>query len=44
VNISGDSIDDHNKNPKPFIWTAKAPDILERVTRTQAPVYNRRSA
>ena len=23
----------HNKNPKPFIWTAKAADILEKVIR-----------
>lgn len=23
----------HNQNPKPFIWTAKASDILEKVTR-----------
>jgi hypothetical protein len=25
-------IDTHNKNPKPFLWTAKATDILEKVT------------
>ena len=23
----------HNKNPKPFIWTAKAADILQKVFR-----------
>ncbi len=23
----------HNKNPKPFIWTAKAGDILQKVIR-----------
>jgi len=23
----------HNKNPKPFIWTAKAQDILAKVIR-----------
>ncbi|MGH8504321.1 MAG: IS630 family transposase, partial [Gammaproteobacteria bacterium] len=23
----------HNKNPKPFIWTAKAKDILQKVIR-----------
>ena len=23
----------HNKNPKPFIWTAKATDILQKVIR-----------
>jgi transposase len=32
----GNYIDGHNKNPKPFIWTAKANDILEKVTRAQA--------
>ena len=26
----------HNKNPKPFIWTAKATDILAKVTRARA--------
>jgi transposase len=28
----GEFIDGHNKNPKPFILTAKATDILEKVT------------
>jgi transposase len=28
-----DYIAEHNKNPKPFIWTAKANDILEKVVR-----------
>ena len=28
-------IQNHNKHPKPFIWTAKASDILEKVTRAQ---------
>jgi len=26
----------HNENPKPFIWTAKASDILEKVKRARA--------
>jgi transposase len=25
----------HNQNPKPFIWTAKASDILQKVTRAR---------
>jgi hypothetical protein len=29
----GDYIDKHNRHPKPFIWTAKASDILEKVKR-----------
>ena len=32
----GDYIDSHNQSPKPFIWTAKANDILEKVTRAIA--------
>ena len=32
----GEYIDNHNQNPKPFIWTAKATDILEKVTRARA--------
>jgi len=35
----GDYIDRHNDNPKPFIWTAKASDILEKVTRARAALY-----
>jgi transposase len=40
----GNYIDIHNQNPKPFIWTAKATDILEKVTRAKAALNNRRSA
>jgi len=40
----GEYIDDHNQNPKPFIWTAKASDILEKVTRARTAVNKRRSA
>jgi transposase len=29
-------IQHHNKNPKPFIWTASAVDILAKVTRAKA--------
>jgi transposase len=32
----GEYIDGHNQNPKPIIWTAKAADILEKVTRARA--------
>jgi hypothetical protein len=37
----GQYIDKHNANPKPFIWTAKANDILEKVSRAQAALTNR---
>ena len=32
----GEYIDRHNENPKPFIWTARANDIVEKVTRARA--------
>ena len=32
----GEYIDKHNDNPKPFVWTAKASDILEKVKRARA--------
>ena len=44
INAIGNYIDHHNKNPKPFIWTAKANDILEKVTRAQTTLNKRRSA
>jgi hypothetical protein len=39
-----DYIDHHNDKPKPFIWTAKAADILEKVKRARASLNNRQSA
>src|SRR5215469_9636923 len=33
-------IDKHNENPKPFIWTAKATDILEKVKRARKALNN----
>jgi transposase len=44
ITAIGDYIDGHNKSPKPFIWTAKANDILEKVTRAQTALNKRRSA
>jgi transposase len=35
ITAIGDYIDRHNENPKPFIWTAKASDILEKVKRAR---------
>jgi transposase len=31
----GDYIDKHNDKPRPFVWTAKAADILEKVKRAR---------
>lgn len=36
----GDYIDRHNQNPKPFIWTAKASGILEKVKRARRSLNN----
>jgi transposase len=35
-NAINEYIEGHNENPKPFIWTAKATDILEKVKRARA--------
>ena len=37
-------VDNHNERPKPFIWTAKAKDILAKVMRARASVVNSHSA
>jgi transposase len=37
-------IDRHNLSPKPFIWTASANDILQKVTRARKALHNTRSA
>src|ERR1019366_5726590 len=42
--VIGEYIDKHNQNPKPFIWTAKASDILEKVKRARRTLDNRYSA
>ena len=44
IKAIGEYIDHHNDNPKPFIWTAKAADILEKVKRARAVLHNRQSA
>lgn len=36
-------VDNHNEEPKPFIWTAKAQDILAKVMRARTALNNRRS-
>lgn len=40
----GTYIDHHNHNPKPFIWTARAADILEKVKRARRTLNKRQSA
>jgi hypothetical protein len=37
ITAIGDYIDHHNENPKPFIWTAKASDTLEKSPCTRRP-------
>lgn len=36
-------VDKHNHQPRPFIWTAKASDILEKVRRARATLDNAQS-
>jgi transposase len=36
----GEYIDRHNDKPKPFVWTAKACDILEKVKRARKALNN----
>ena len=36
-----DYIAKHNDKPKPFVWTAKASDILEKVKRARAALDKR---
>lgn len=38
-----DFIQDHNENPKPFVWTAKVERILEKVRRAKAVLDNQPS-
>ena len=33
-------VDRYNEKPKPFIWTAKANDILEKVKRARRALDN----
>ena len=40
----GSYIDRHNENPKPFIGTARASDILEKVKRARRVLHKRQSA
>ena len=43
ITAIGDYIDHHNHSPKPFIWTARAADILEKVKRARRTLHTRRS-
>lgn len=44
ITAIGDYIDHHNSKPKPFIWTARASDILEKVKRARKALDNPHSA
>ncbi len=43
INALDEYVDQHNASPKPFIWTAKAKDILAKVMRAKATLYNSHS-
>jgi hypothetical protein len=38
-----DHIAAHNKNPKPFVWTAQARDILQKVIRANARLSSKQN-
>lgn len=40
ITAIGEYIDKHNDKPKPFVWTAKASDILEKVKRARKAIDN----
>ncbi len=40
ITAIGEYIDKHNDKPKPFVWTAQASDILEKVKRARAALDN----
>ena len=44
IEAIGDYIDLHNENPKPFIWTAKATDILKKVKRARSALHKQHPA
>jgi hypothetical protein len=37
-------IEHHNQNPKPFVWTAKAEDIIAKYRRAKAVLDTRQTA
>jgi len=43
ISAIDDYIAHHNREPKPFIWTAKATDILEKVKRAKRTLNNPQS-
>lgn len=43
VTAIDDYVDHHNEHPKPFIWTASATDILEKVKRARRTLVNAQS-
>ena len=40
VTAIDDYVDHHNEHPKPFLWTASATDILEKVKRARRTLVN----
>ena len=43
ITAIGDYIHHHNLSPKPFIWTARAADILEKVKPARRTLHKRQS-
>jgi len=43
ITVIDDYVDHHNQRPKPFVWTASAQDILEKVKRARKVLDNAQS-
>jgi hypothetical protein len=43
IEALGGYVDHHDEEPKPFIWTASAQDILAKVMRAQSALNNRQT-
>jgi hypothetical protein len=43
VTASVEYIAMHNRNPKPFVWTAKANDILQKVIRANRKLGSKKN-
>ena len=44
VTAIDDDVDHHNTNPKPFIWTKSARDILQKVIHANSRLSSKQNA
>ena len=43
INAIDQYVSVHNKDPKPFVWTAKANDILQKVIRANSRLSSKQN-